>query len=92
MIDYTIEVVKTDRRLKEGQKIVKKIDFLATLEQVEAKVEHLKDSMYPGAKGFTVTFTETYVEKTNLMTGLTYKERYDTPYYCSPSSETYWST
>ena len=33
----------------------------------------------------------TFVERTNLMTGKTFKESVDTPYYCSPSSETYWS-
>jgi len=32
------------------------------------------------------------VEKTNLMTGKKFMERSDTPYYCSPSSETYWSS
>ena len=31
------------------------------------------------------------VERVNLMTGKTYMERADTPYYCSPSSESYWS-
>lgn len=31
------------------------------------------------------------VEKTNLMSGEKFMERSDTPYYCSPSSETYWS-
>jgi hypothetical protein len=25
------------------------------------------------------------------MGGAEFQERYDTPYYCSPSSETYWS-
>jgi len=34
----------------------------------------------------------TMVEKTNLMTGKKFMERSDTPYYCSPSSETYWSS
>lgn len=33
----------------------------------------------------------TFVERTNLMTGKTFKESVDTPYYCSPSSESYWS-
>ncbi len=33
----------------------------------------------------------TFVERTNLMTGEKFKEAVDTPYYCSPSSETYWS-
>ena len=31
------------------------------------------------------------VERVNLMTGKTYMERADTPYYFSPSSESYWS-
>jgi hypothetical protein len=34
---------------------------------------------------------ETYVTRTNMMSGKEFKERYDTPYYCSPSSESYWS-
>lgn len=32
------------------------------------------------------------VERVNLMTGQKYMEAEDTPYFCSPSSETYWST
>ena len=31
------------------------------------------------------------VERTNLMTGKKYMEPANTPLYCSPSSETYWS-
>jgi len=31
------------------------------------------------------------VERTNLLSGKKFMERSDTPYYCSPSSETYWS-
>jgi len=31
------------------------------------------------------------VERTNMMTGKTYMEKLDTPGYCSPSSESYWS-
>lgn len=31
------------------------------------------------------------VERTNLMTGKKFQEDVNTPYYCSPSSETYWS-
>jgi len=31
------------------------------------------------------------VEKTNLMTGKVYLEDPDTPHFCSPSSETFWS-
>ena len=31
------------------------------------------------------------VERTNLMSGLKYMEAEDTPGFCSPASETYWS-
>lgn len=34
---------------------------------------------------------EKTVERTNLMTGQTFRESVNTPYYCSPSSESYWS-
>ena len=34
---------------------------------------------------------EKQVERTNLMTGEKFMESVNTPYYCSPSSETYWS-
>ena len=30
-------------------------------------------------------------KRTNMMGGKEYTERYDTPRYCSPSSEAYWS-
>jgi hypothetical protein len=31
------------------------------------------------------------VEKTNIMTGEKFAEDINTPYFCSPSSETFWS-
>ena len=34
---------------------------------------------------------EKQVTKVNMMTGKKYMESINTPYYCSPSSETYWS-
>jgi hypothetical protein len=34
---------------------------------------------------------ERQVERVNLMTGKKYMESVNTPYYCSPSSESYWS-
>jgi len=34
---------------------------------------------------------ETKVERTNLVTGEKFMESINTPYYCSPSSESYWS-
>ena len=34
---------------------------------------------------------EAIVQRTNIMSGKSFFERINTPYYCSPSSETYWS-
>ena len=34
---------------------------------------------------------EKTVERTNLMTGKTFRESVNTPSFCSPSSESYWS-
>jgi hypothetical protein len=36
-------------------------------------------------------YDENMVERVNLMSGKKFMERKDTPYFCSPSSETYWS-
>ena len=36
-------------------------------------------------------YNEDMVERVNLMTGQTYMEHRDTPRFCSPSSEAYWS-
>jgi len=33
----------------------------------------------------------TQVERTNLMTGQKFMEDVDTPYFCSPASESFWS-
>ena len=37
------------------------------------------------------TFIEKSVVKRNAMNGNQFVEKVNTPYYCSPSSETYWS-
>ena len=38
-----------------------------------------------------VTEESNLVERTNIMTGEKFMEPADLPYFCSPSSETYWS-
>lgn len=60
----------------EGQ-IVRVIGFCPTL----------KRAKYHGEK----FASETFVTKKNFISGEEYQESIDTPYYCSPSSETYWS-
>lgn len=37
------------------------------------------------------SYIEQIVQRSNIMNGKAIFERINTPYYCSPSSETYWS-
>ena len=88
MMSYTVEVYKRDRRVKTGERLVRKVDhssdYLPALQAFYGK-------SWRAADGYRCEFHKTYVERINLMSGLPYQERYDTPYCCSPSSETYWS-
>ncbi len=83
---YTLEIYKADRRVKEGRRLVEKRDFgPVTRDYINTVVERLS------GKGITVELHETFVTKRNLMGGKEFTERYDTPHFCSPASESYWS-
>ena len=86
MTEYTLEIYKFDKRTKEGRRLVAKEDFAPTTKASIEAVAKGKRKL-----GFIVEVYETYVTKTNLIGGKEFQERYDTPYYCSPSSESYWS-
>ena len=63
-----------------------------TRDEAERKARHtMWDENGKFKSGYVYTVHETFVTKRNLLTGEEFVERYDTPYYCSPSSETYWS-
>ena len=84
---YTLEVYKTDRRTRDGERQVLKQDYTTdNLGMLEHTVKHT----WPASR-FRTVIRETYVTRTNAMTGEKFQERYDTPYFCSPSSESYWS-
>ena len=83
---YSVELFKKDGRVKGGWKLVAKYD---TQHDNPIDVEIDLMSTYEMAK-YRWTIHQTYVTRTNLMSGLEFQERYDTPYSCSPSSETYW--
>lgn len=86
--NYTAVVYKTDRRTRTGQRLVLKRDHA----DIDLKtLQHLYRTTWLARDGYRCEFNETYVTRTNLQTGKEYSERYDTPGYCSPSSETYWS-
>jgi hypothetical protein len=86
LTEYTLELYKVDRRTKEGRRLIAVQDFApSTRDYIETVVEQKRKL------GFIVELFETYVTRKNLMGGKEYQERYDTPRYCSPSSESYWS-
>ena len=84
----TVEVYKKDKRTRKGEKLVSKEDIelnsVLTRKLLSEQVESYIDS------NCRFEIHDTYVEKTNIMSRKNFWERYDTPYYCSPSSETYW--
>lgn len=83
---YTVEVYKQDRRTKSGERMVHKADYdTDNISQLEHSVRHT------WRKGYRYEIHQTFVTRKNMMNGQEFQERYDTPYYCSPRSETYWS-
>ena len=95
LTEYTFEIYKKDARIKKderygrnkkGLRFVEVKDFAPV---TQAYIETLADDFRK--EGLVVYVFETFVTRKNLIGGKEYQERYDTPYYCSPSSETYWS-
>jgi hypothetical protein len=86
---FTVEVYKKDRRVKAGERLDRKVDHTTADRAAIAEVYAAK---YPASKGYRWEIHETYVTRRSLMGGAEFRERYDTPYHCSPSSETYWSS
>ncbi len=85
---YTVEVYKRDARTKQGERLVHKADHdTDNLSMLEHSVKHT----WRAGQGYRYEIHKTYVTRRNLMGGAEYQERYDTPRYCSPSSEAYWS-
>ena len=92
---YTVELYKTDRRIKKderygrnkkGLRFVEVRDFApSTKDYIASVVDNFREG------GFVVQVFETYVTRKNMMSGYEYQERYDTPDFCSPSSESFWS-
>jgi nitric oxide reductase activation protein len=88
---FTLEIYKMDRRTKEGQRLVGKYDYdRADKAAMEREIAALFPT-YRKRDGYIFNVVETYREVTNMMTGKTILERYDTPFACSVGSESYWS-
>jgi hypothetical protein len=84
---YTLIVFKKDGRTKKGEREFIRTDYNTTnLAELTANVR----DAWP-APQYRTEIHETYVTRVNMMSGQSFQERFDTPHYCSPSSETYWS-
>jgi len=84
--EYTIERYTIDLRRKDGLRLIDKIDYTpSTMEVLTSVVNDLEDD------GFIINYFPTYTTEKNLLTGELYQERTDTPHFCSPSSESFWS-
>lgn len=86
LTEYTLEIYKQDKRTKEGKRLIAKQDFAASTKDYILATAAGKRKL-----GLIVEVFETYVTRKNTMSGKEFQERYDTPYFCSPSSESYWS-
>ena len=79
----TVEIYRKDKRYKGGEKLISKDD----VEDYKNLGEHISAALDEKER---FAIHRTYVKRVNIMSKQTFYERYDTPYYCSPSSETYW--
>jgi len=92
---FTVELYKADKRIKRderygrnrvGMRFVEVVDFApSTRDYIDTVAADMRD------RGYIVQVFETFVTRKNMMGGKEFQERYDTPNYCSPSSESYWS-
>ena len=87
---YTLEVWKFDGRVKKngGKRFIESVDYEG---RSKVQVRVIEEMKYPIDRGYVLEVYKTYVKRVNMMSGSEYYERYDTPIYCSPSSESYWS-
>ena len=84
---YTVIVFRKDKRTKTGEREVLRKDYdTDNLSMLEHTVKHTWEP-----SKFRYEIHKTFVERVNMMSGKSYTERFDTPRYCSPSSEAYWS-
>jgi len=88
---YTLEIYKKDARKKTGERLVGKYDYDRKDREAMLRESNELYDLYPPSKGYRFEIHETYVNKVNLMGGAEFLERYDTPHFCSPASESYWS-
>jgi len=95
LIAFTVELYKTDRRIKRDERYGRNkagLRFVETVDFVPSTQDYINTVAVDMQKrGYVVKVFETFVTRKNMMSGYEYQERYDTPAFCSPSSESFWS-
>jgi hypothetical protein len=88
MTEYTIEIYKQDKRMKEGKRFVKAVEVKG-VDKKEA--DKMAFALRKGDPKMITEVHQTWVEVRNIMSGKIVKEHYKTPYSCSVGSESYFS-
>ena len=92
---YTFEIFKADKRIKKDERYGRNkagLRFISVRDFAPCTKDYIDTVANTDRRaGYVVRVFETYVTRTNMMSGKEYQERYDTPSFCSPSSESFWS-
>jgi hypothetical protein len=90
---YTFLYHKKDLRAKDGERTVYEVDFDIEPELLSQVVDFTNKELSSKKcfKNVRLEVIETMVTRKNYMTGEYFKERWDTPYFSSASSESFWS-
>lgn len=90
--DFTMYIYKADKRTKSGERAVSTTVWRNRDEaEMKREVRELQYETYPKSKGFRIEFHATMMTVKNLMTGQDVQIDRDTPWFCNPASESYWS-
>lgn len=89
-MSYVIYHTETTRIFKENIKTERAAKAQLTKAANFGEIEDRADYAIADTSTFHNSI-EKMIERKNFMTGEKFMERINTPYYCSPSSETFWS-
>jgi hypothetical protein len=85
-------IYKADKRTKSGERLVSTTVWRNRDEaEMKREVRELQYETWPVNKGFRIEFHPSMVTVKNLMTGKDVQIDRDTPWFCNPASESYWS-
>jgi len=90
---YTFLYYKKDLRVKDGERNVYEMELEIPPELLGEVVDFTKDQLasLKCFKNVRLEVIKTMVSRKNYMTGEYFEERWDTPFFASASSESFWS-